>query len=109
MNAAALLVEELEVIASRDLPWSFVARSHARALRRNSSLRRSRPREDALNRLEGAEAIICACDLLDRETTARLGELIVEAWTLHHLGDWPEDLGDGLPNAWQEARGHETR
>ncbi|MFY0992728.1 hypothetical protein [Halomonas sp. C05BenzN] len=99
MNAAALLIEELEAIAARNLPWSFVARSHARALRRNSPPRRSRPREDALNRIEGAEEIIRACDLLDGETAARLGELIIEAWMIHHSGEWPERLRGGAHDA----------
>ena len=78
MNPTIDLIALLESIGQRDDGLGWAARGHARRLKRPT--RYLRTREDHLHALEGFSELVDALELLDRDTTRRMADLIIGAW-----------------------------
>ncbi|MGM0913280.1 MAG: hypothetical protein ACQEXC_05800 [Pseudomonadota bacterium] len=78
MIATTDLIALLESIGQRDDGLGWAARGHARRLKR--PFRYLRTREDHLYALEGFSELVDALELLDRDTTRRMADLIIGAW-----------------------------
>jgi hypothetical protein len=78
MNGITELTALLDDIGQRQDGLGWTARGHARRLQRPA--RYLRTREDQLHKLEGFSELVEALALLDRDTTNRLANLIVDAW-----------------------------
>lgn len=89
MTATAELIALLESIGQRDDGLGWAARGHARRFKRPT--RYLRTREDHLHALEGFSELVEALELLERDTTRRLADLIVGAWQ----DAWRQDREEG--------------
>lgn len=89
MSATANLIAMLETIGQRDDALGWTARGHARRFQRPA--RYVRTREDQLHKLEGFSELVEALALLDRDTTRRLANLIIDAWQ----EAWRQDREEG--------------
>jgi hypothetical protein len=78
VTATANLIALLDDIGQREDGLGFAARGHSRRLKR--PLRYLRTREDHLHALEGFSELVEALELLERDTTRRLADLIIGAW-----------------------------